>query len=214
MTTYITFDSYYTHTQYNDFIDNLKHNNIIFKEYVCIKSPYQFYIGIDEKYLPVFLKYKIASSTTIQYLLEKIVPFQSSDIYTLTRKTNDNAMSYEKFISPTIFKNIKLHDYACVFRYRNVEELMKITKELGITIWVLGKQRVWNLAFTYSKYIKNYIPLNYLLVEKNRSGDYDTPGYFEHQLNYKKLITTKLTNKYIDYPCYDNGKYLPLKKVN
>lgn len=211
MIKYITFDDNYNITQYNDFITNLKNNKIPFKEYVSVKPPHNFYIGVDEKYLPVFLKYIEAPKSIDRWLVEKVTAFLPSEELFLKRKLSDSPVMFEKFISPKIFQDIQFNDYACIFRYKNKEELIKMTRELGIQVWILGKQREWNLAFSYNKFIKNYINLNWILLEKTKPSEYAVPGMFEAELNYKKLVKTKLTNKYINYPYYDNGKYFPLK---
>jgi hypothetical protein len=215
MKKYVTFDDYYKPSEYNSFLNNLDYNNIEYEQYVCIRPPYHFYIYIDDKYLPVFLRYKIAESSIEKYMLNKIKAFYPNEKYMLTRKDSDSPSgSYEKYISPTIFKNIKNNDYACVFRYKNKEELIRISRELGVAIWDLGKQREWNLAFSYSKFIKSYIPLNWILLEKISSSQFSIPGEFEFELNYKKLNKVKLDNKYLDYPVYINGVYFPLKRTS
>lgn len=214
MLKYITFDNYYTITDYNNFITNLKNNKINFKEFISTKSPYNFYIQIDDKYLPVFLKYNIVPDNTIRYLLEKVQGFYPNEKFYLTRKLSDSPLLFEKYISPKIFQDIKDNEYACVFRYKNKEELYRITRELGIKIWDLGRQREWNLAFTYNKFIHNYIHLNYIILEKTKSGQFSKPGEFELELNYKKLVKVKLDNKFINYPYYDNGIYYALKKTS
>lgn len=213
MNKYITFDNYYTVTDYNNFLSNLDYNKVIYKEYVSIKAPYNFYIELDEKYLPVFLKYKEAPKGIEKYLLEKVQGFYPNEQFLLKRKVSDSPTQIEKFVSPMIFQDINNNQYACVFRYKNKEELIRITRELGIQVWILGKQREWNLAFSYNKFIKNYVPLDWILVEKTKTSDFIEPGSFEYELNYKKLVKTKLTNKFLHYPYYDSGKYFPLKKT-
>lgn len=211
MKKYITFDSYYTHTQYNDFLLNLRANKIIFEEFVCIKPPYQFYIYIEEKYLPVFLKYNIATSSLERYMLNKIRAYYPNEEYTLLRRQTDNPASFEKFVSPIIFRELRTANYACVFRYKNKEELIKISKGLGVKVWDLGRHREWNLGFTFSKMIKNYVNLSWIVLEKTDKSQYSKPGEFEATLNFNKLNKTKLANKYEDYPYYDDGIYYGLK---
>jgi hypothetical protein len=209
----ISFDKYYTRLEYNIFLENLTASKVPFKEYVSIKPPYYFYFSIDEAYIPVFLKHDIAPKGTDKYMLERIKAFQQNEIYTLTRKQSDTPNSFEKYVSPIIFRNLKDNDYGCLFRYKNREQLVKITRDLGIKVWDLGKQREWNVAFSYNKFIRNYVPLDWILLEKKKPSDFSKPGEFEYEFNYKRLIKTKLTNKFLNYPYYEDGKYFPLKKT-
>jgi hypothetical protein len=214
MQKYITFDPYYTHTEYNNFLQNIKDSGIPYKEYVLIKPPYYFYFSIDEKYIPIFLKYKELTKGNERYLLERVKTLYPSEDFYLLRKESDSTLNFEKFISPNIFKQIATEQYACVFRYRNKEQLMSISRELGIQVWVLGRQRDWNLAFSFNKFIKNYIPLDWVLVEKTKPSQFEKPGDFEAYLNYFVLHKVKLTNKVINYPYFDSGVYYPMKTTS
>ncbi len=209
----ISFDESYDQVQYNSFIANLKTNKVEFKEFVSTRAPYYFYVEVDSKYTPVFLKYKVAPKGIYRYLLERVKPLQNNEQMLLTRRLSDSAINFEKFVSPNIFIDLKSADYAVVFRYRNKDQLIEMTKDLGIKVFVLGKHREWNLAFSFNKFIRSYVYNDWVLLEKNSPTLFKNPGEFEEELNYKHLIKVKLTNKTIDYPYYENGKYYPLKRI-
>jgi hypothetical protein len=210
---YITFDPYYNVTMYNSFVATAKKKGIPIKEYIEVRTPYNWYIQIEEKYLPVFLDYKVASKETENYLLEKLIPLFSNEAYTLTRKLSTLPQSFETFVSPDIFQKIPTASYAVCFRYKNKETLMRYSKELGLKIYLLGRHRDWNLAFCFNKYIRNYVFTSDVLLEKNKASEFQKPCDFERMLNYKKLVKAKLNNKTMEYPYIDDGVYYPLKKL-
>lgn len=207
----ISFDAYYSRNEYNKFLENIKTNNVEFIEYVLLRPPYHFYFKISEKHLPVFLKYDILPKNMERFLLEKLKPVMPSDEIYLRRKPGDSALKFEKFVSPRIFRKLVTQQYGILFRYSNRSQLLEISRDTGATIWMLGKHREWNLAFSFSKYIKGYIPLDWVFVEKKKLTQFNKPGEFEYYLNWKKLVTTKLSNKTIDYPYIKDGQYHPLK---
>jgi hypothetical protein len=144
-------------------------------------------------------------------MLEKVIAYFPNEKFLLKRKISDSPTQFERFISPKIFVDVKTADYAAIFRYKNKEQLITMSRDLGIPIYILGKQREWNLAFSFSKMIKNYVYNDWVLIEKTKKSEYTKPGEFEQEFNYKKLVKVRLTNKYFNYPYYDNGKYFPLK---
>lgn len=209
---YITFDGIYSIKNYNDFVNTAKAKKIELKEFINIRPPYRWYIQIEEKYLPVFLNYAVLPKADEKWLLEKMIPLNPMEEYILTRKVSDLPQDFQNFVSPNIFKDIPSADYCVMFKYKNKDELIKISKEIGIKIYVLGMHRGWNLAFTFNKYIRNYIYLDQIILEKKKPSDYQKAGEFEYTLNFKKLVKVKLTNKTLDYPYYEDGTWYPLKK--
>lgn len=210
---FMTFDEFYGVKDYNDFIANAVLNKIEFKEYISIKSPYRWYIEIDEKYKPVFLKYSLGAKGDEKWLLEKMMPLNPMEAYVLKRKVGDLPQEFSTFVTPNIFKDIPSLDYCVAFKYRNKEELRKISKEWGLKIYVLGTYRGWNLAFCTNKYIRNFIYLEQIILEKKKPSDFPKLGDFEQTLNFKKLVKVKFSNKTLDYPYYEDGEWNPLKRV-
>lgn len=210
---YITFDGIYNVQRYNEFVQNIKSYKVLYKEFISIRPPYKWHIQIEERYAPVFLKYQVLTKADEKWLLETMKPLYPNEAYILTRKVSDLPQDFQNFVSPNIFKDIPSADYALVFKYKNKEELLKISKEWGIKIYVLGKHREWNLAFTFNKYIRNFIFLDQIILEKKKPSDFQKQGEFEQTLNFKKLVKVKFTNKTIDYPFYEDGIWHPLKKT-
>lgn len=206
----ITFDPYYTITSYNNFLQAAKDNKLQFTEYISTITPYYWYIDVPEKYLPVFVKYKKCSKAEERWLVAKLVPLFANEEFNLKRRETDKLANFEKFTTPKVFRTLRHKDYACVFRYKREQDLLEISRESGIKIWTVGEAKGWKLALCFSKYIKNYIPLDFIILEKKSKEEFSKPGEFEVELNYKKFVNDKLKNKYVEYPYYEDGKYYPL----
>ncbi|MDD2505498.1 MAG: hypothetical protein PHF21_04450 [Bacilli bacterium] len=210
---FITFDPYYSVKDYSDFIENSKKLGYKLEEYISLKTPYNWYIKVNKDQLPIFLKYDIASDSTQRFLVEKIKPLYPNEEYMLTRRSTDAKSEFERFVSPKIFQKIKSASYCCLFRYKNKDDLIKITKKLPTIIYDLGNYKTWNLALCFNKYIRNYIFSSWVLLEKKNESDFSKPGEFEYLLNYKILVDTKFNNKTIEYSYFKDGTYTPLKRI-
>jgi hypothetical protein len=210
---FITFDPYYSVKDYSDFIENSKKLGYKLEEFISLKTPNNWYIKVNKDQLPIFLKYDIASDSTQRFLVEKIKPLYPNEEYILTRRPTDAKSDFERFVSPKIFQKIKSASYCCLFRYKNKDDLIKITKELPTVIYDLGNYKTWNLALCFNKYIRNYIFSSWVLLEKKNESDFSKPGEFEYLLNYKILVDTKFNNKTIEYSYFKDGTYTPLKRI-
>lgn len=210
---FITFDPYYSVKEYSEFLNNSKKLGLKIEEYISLRPPHNWYLKVNKDQLPIFLKYDIASDSTQKFLVEKVKPLYSNEEYILTRRPTDAKSEFEKFTSPRIFQKIKSASYCCLFRYKNKDELVKITKEIPTKIYDLGTYKTWNLALCFNKYIRNYVYSSWILLEKKNESDFSKPGEFEYTLNYKVLVDVKFNNKTIEYPYWKEGTYYPLKRL-
>lgn len=209
---YITFDDFYSIKEYNSFIENAKKRTEI-QEYISLKPPHHWYIKIKKEHLPLFLRFKIASDSTERFLVQKIKPLYPSEEMQLIRRESTSLKDFERFVSPKIFQKVKHSSYAVLFRYKNKQELIKITKESPVKIYDLGQVGKWNLAMCFNKYIRNYIFSSWILIEKTKESEFVNPGDFEQYLNYKILVTSKFDNKTFEYPFVKDGVYTTLKRL-
>ena len=209
---FITFDPYYDINQYNHFIKVAKSKGLEIKEYISLKAPHHWYIKVNQAHFPAFLDFKLASDAMSKYLVEKLTPLYPNEAMLLTRRPTDSLVNFEKFVSPKVFQRVKNASYVCLFRYKNRQELLNITKELPTKIYDLGYHKTWNLAICFNKYIRNHVFSSHILIEKTNETQFGTPGEFELHLNYKILVNTKFNNKTIEYPYAENGNYFTLKR--
>lgn len=211
---YITFDPYYGVDEFNKFLESAKNNNVKYTKYISIRPPYDWYIKVQDKDIPKWVDYKEATNDEIRYLISMIIPVYPSDEWFLYRREAKAKKDFESYISPKIFKDLKTAKFGMIFRYSNLNELLTISKDLNITIWIIGKtqEKGWNLAFTFNPYVKGLIPLTHVLLEKTNAIQYQNPGEFEQVFNYKILVKEKLENKSFYQQMVKSGKYIPVNR--
>lgn len=205
----ITFDPYYSIQEYNKFIETAKKKNIKFKEYICIKPPYNWFIEIEQGKEPTFLDFKYATSTDERYLLEKLIPiYPADDTYLKRRETNPRS-EYERYVSPNIFKKIPQAKYCTIFKFSSIDQIRKISTN-GIKVYYIGRYRGSYIGFSFNKYIQNFIMPSNIILAKTSDSQYSVHGEFEADFNYKFLVGSKMTNKTRELPYAMDGIYYPL----
>jgi hypothetical protein len=129
----ITFDKDYPVKQSIEFTEQAKKNKIPFKTYVYMKSPYSWFIEIDEKFKPLYLKFYEASVSDKKYMLQTVIPITPSEEAKLIRRQSDAHLNSEKFISPEIFIALKDKEYGCIFKYSNLTKIKTISKYVRLS---------------------------------------------------------------------------------
>lgn len=209
---YITFDPYYPLSIINQFIESYRNkygkHSLRNKIGISTISPYNWFIRVDnQKNLPIWINYKVASTNEIKNMVHTVIPLLAVEEYRLMRRPGDLPNNFSRFITPECFKGFNNQKYAVIFRMTSDEDLKVISKEIGTTIWKLGKHRGnWKLCLCYDKGIKNYLSQNQIIQEKLSKSDFSSPGSFEVALNLK-LVSDKLHNKVMQYPYWKNGNY-------
>lgn len=210
----ITFDKYYEKSQVNKFMEEFKNNygekSLRNREFVSILSPYRHYVKIRKTDLPVFLKYDKATSTQAKNAIVKIIPLKNSEEYKLKRRNTDADVDIGRFIENEAFAEVHEHSYAIAFRYKTLEQMLNISKDLKIDIYDLGRQNnSWNLALGFDKGIKQFIHKDYILLEKESKSKFKRAGSFEQALNFNYLRASAFKNKTMQVPYFNKrGKYI------
>lgn len=213
---YITFDPFYSVKQINEFMEQYKNNGFLYISdmLISIRPPYYRYIKVEDNQLPVFIKYKEASNMELMNSVHQVIPLYAKDEFLLQRRYNlDSESIISNFIEPSIFRQLRQKPYGVVFKWFDNHELQDITLKLKSKIYVLGVHRSsWKLAFSFDRGIKSFIAPEQVILEKLNMGDFSKPGEFEIKLN-QLLVSDKLKNKVIEYPLWDNGRYIPLPRT-
>lgn len=208
---FVTFDNYYEIDEYNEFIQAAKNNNIQFTEYISIRAPYNWYVKVDT--LPQFVNYEVSTPKDDKWLVSKMLARYPNEEYLLQRRIGNNVI--EKYISPEPLIRARTAQYWMIFKSGGHTELMKISENIeSEKLYVLGKARGYFLILTFNKYFQSFIHKNFILLEKETTGQYGNPGEIEQALNYKILVKEKLENKTMELPYYQGGKYYPLKRLS
>ena len=208
---YFTIDPYYTNQFYNEAKEALKNNKIDFKEFVSIKPPYNFYFGLSDDLKPLLVNYDEISSAESRWLVNIVTPIQVVDEYLLLRRENDNSSNaIRKFIENEPLRIAHESKYACFFNVRSKAQILEISRlYYPFRIWYFGKyfKNRYRLCLTFDENIKNFIPAEDILLEKN-SSEYNEVGRFEATLNYKVFLQKDRLIKFSMTPYIENGIYV------
>ena len=201
---YITLDDYYTTLEYNQSIQALKNNNKEFKEFISIKSPFNWYIKIDEE--PIMVNYDLAKKSDVRFLVNKVQTLKDNEEYLFQRKDDSNSSKgVTKYSENIPLREARFSDYSCFFNAINQEQLIQISKELPVKIYYFGRYlKKYKVCLCTNKMILNFINKDQILLEKEQKQE---PGRFEAELNYKVFKNLDFLDKYTFTPYFENGSY-------
>lgn len=102
----LTFDGFYSNSEINDFLNNLKNKNILYNEFINTRD-YKLYI--ETEYDASILNYNEISKTQKMFLISKVIPSLSID-----------EIKYNRFLSNSNNKElIKLGFNDVYYLYNN-----------------------------------------------------------------------------------------------
>lgn len=212
---YITLDPYYSVQEYNTFLTAARNNGVVYEEFIYLKPPHNRYLYIQEKDLPKFINYDIASSSQKSWLISVVKPRYPNEAYILQRRGGQD-VSYWNYILPKDIVNINSNEYLCIFKAQDHSELKELSEKLGNSIiyrWGKAENKGYNIFICTNKYIKGFISSSKILLEYDGNIP-KNKGYIEYDLNYKVLVREKLMNKTYELEYYQNGKRFPLKSYS
>lgn len=178
---FYTIDPYYDVNFYNQSKEALKNNNVNFSEFIEIKSPYRWFLKLNES--PIMVNYdKIEKN---RFLVQKVQALRPNDEYLLQRRGNSEGTNIKRYIYNDAFRDAE--DYGLFFNIKNREEFIRLSREYPGKIYYLGKyyDNKFRVCLVNNPMIKNYILPNQILLEK--TPDMKEPGRFEAEFNYKIL---------------------------
>mgnify|MGYP003589137322 CR=1 FL=1 len=178
---FYTIDPYYDVNFYNQSKEALKNNNVNFSEFIEIKSPYRWFLKLNES--PIMVNYdKIEKN---RFLVQKVQALRPNEEYLLQRRGNSEGTNIKRYIYNDAFRDAE--DYGLFFNIKNREEFIRLSREYPGKIYYLGKyyDNKFRVCLVNNPMIKNYILPNQILLEK--TPDMKEPGRFEAEFNYKIL---------------------------
>ena len=198
-------DPFYDVNQYNESLQALANNNIKYEEFILLKNPYNFYLRLENKKLPVMLNYEMISRNRWMNLVTKVKPLVPKDILKLYR-FNKNISSLKDYVNNDAFAEALKSKRTIIFNYKNREQLMNLSKSYG-KIYILGKyiNNKHRLAMCFNPEIKNVLMPNDMLldIKEHKLGE------LELKINNFILKNKEKIIKYSQTPYFENGKYIP-----
>ena len=207
---FITIDPYHDIQFYNEAKQALKNNGYQFKEFINIKTPYDWYLQVDQK--PMMVNYDIASSSEERWLVNTVQPLRPNEEYLFLRRNTDNGpKALLKFIENEPMKAARTADYAVFFTIRNREEGETLSKEYPGKIWYLGKyyNNKYRVCLATHRTIRGFLNDNQVLLERNK--ELSEPGRFESELNFKVFRGNDMLIKFTETPFFENGQFRAVK---
>lgn len=198
---FYTLDNYYGVKFYNDTREALKNNQIKFKEFIEIKSPYNWYIKLDDNLKPIMVNYD--EKQKYRFLVQKVKALRSNEEYLLQRREDDAGTNIKKYIFNDAFRDSE--EYGIFFHIKSKDELLKISREFPGKIYYLGKyyDNKYRVCICNNIMIKNYINPGQILLEK--TPEMKEPGKFEAEFNYRVLKLNDYIVKYTETIYAING---------
>ena len=201
-----TIDEYYDILFYNECLNALKNNNVVFKEYINLRPPYNWYIATES--LPILVNYDLLDKTQEKFLVNKVEPTLASEEYLLLRKMSNagkKAINFYVLNEPLQFAENS--NYACFFNLRSKEQALELSRSLG-KIYYFGKyyNNKFRVALCFNNMIKNFISPEDILVEKETSAT-----QMELDLNWKVFKLKDKLRKFTNTPYFDNGVFKTVK---
>lgn len=178
---FYTIDPYYDVNFYNQSKEALKNNNVNFSEFIEIKSPYRWFLKLNES--PIMVNYDKLEKN--RFLVQKVQALRPNEEYLLQRRGNSEGTNIKRYIYNDAFRDAE--DYGLFFNIKNREEFIRLSREYPGKIYYLGKyyDNKFRVCLVNNPMIKNYILPNQILLEK--TPDMKEPGRFEAEFNYKIL---------------------------
>lgn len=211
---YISFDNYYSKSEYNRFLISAFNNSVNVQEYISIKPPYNWWLAIDDKDVPKFLDYDETKDT--RYFVSKIVPRYPNEEFILRRKDNDPKSDVRRFIENDVLSMATKEKFVCVFVFQGTK-IRDYSKEIDSKLYILGQKGMYKVGVCFNPYIQNVvIPSDIILtVEDN---DWRGQGEIEQRINYLWKPQLKLSNKTMESSYFYKGEYnmiqRPIMKIS
>lgn len=202
---FVSIDTYYGVEFYKQCIEALKNNEVSFKEFISIKSPFKWWVKLDTA--PIMVNYDIASKEEERFLINKVIPNRPNSEYLLLRRDDISIDSLKRYTENEPFQ--KCRSTGLFFKVQNKAELLRISKDYPKKIWFIGKyyNNKYNVCMAEDSIIKNFLPPESVLLE-NTFKEY---GRFEVEFNWKILLLKERIVKFTETPYALNGQYITPK---
>lgn len=208
---FYSIDEYYDVEFYKQVLEALKNNRVDFKEYISTIAPYNFIIECSDK--PSFINYDEVPSNKTRFLVNLITPLTPSSAYIYERRNSIVNLDAVKHYAINDALGSAQITKEGIFFHATKEEILRISKEFPRKIYYFGRyfNNRYNLFFSDSLMIKNYINSEDILVESN---NFKMASELETELNFKVFREKARLFKISETPYVINGRYYPISSAS
>ena len=163
---FISIDDYYDIDFYNDALMALEENGVQYSEHILFQNSSIPKYCLNLPSAPLMVHYNSLLPEEEKYLVSKVIPIDANSSVELYRKHGD----FGKGIRKEIYLNdafLSIENYAAFINISSKEEALKLSKDIPLKIWYLGKYfNKYKVCLITSDYFIPALKESQILLEK------------------------------------------------
>ena len=206
----ISIDDYYDIDFYNDALMALEENGVQYSEHILFQNSSIPKYCLNLPSAPLMVHYNSLLPEEEKYLVSKVIPIDANSSVELYRKHGD----FGKGIRKEIYLNdafLSIENYAAFINISSKEEALKLSKDIPLKIWYLGKYfNKYKVCLITSDYFIPALKESQILLEKTEKMSIVR---FEQEFNFNVLHRKDRLIKYSKTPYFEGGVFYKPKNL-
>ena len=206
----ISVDDYYDIDFYNDALMALEENGVQYSEHILFQNSSIPKYCLNLPSAPLMVHYNSLLPEEEKYLVSKVIPIDANSSVELYRKHGD----FGKGIRKEIYLNdafLSIENYAAFINISSKEEALKLSKDIPLKIWYLGKYfNKYKVCLITSDYFIPALKESQILLEKTEKMSIVR---FEQEFNFNVLHRKDRLIKYSKTPYFEGGIFYKPKNL-
>ena len=207
---FISVDDYYDIDFYNDALMALEENGAQYSEHILFQNSSIPKYCLNLPSAPLMVHYNSLLPEEEKYLVSKVIPIDANSSVELYRKHGD----FGKGIRKEIYLNdafLSIENYAAFINISSKEEALKLSKDIPLKIWYLGKYfNKYKVCLITSDYFIPVLKESQILLEKTEKMSIVR---FEQEFNFSVLHRKDRLIKYSKTPYFEGGIFYKPKNL-
>ena len=207
---FISIDDYYDIDFYNDALMALEENGVQYSEHILFQNSSIPKYCLNLPSAPLMVHYNSLLPEEEKYLVSKVIPIDANSSVELYRKHGD----FGKGIRKEIYLNdafLSIENYAAFINISSKEEALKLSKDIPLKIWYLGKYfNKYKVCLITSDYFIPALKESQILLEKTEKMSIVR---FEQEFNFNVLHRKDRLIKYSKTPYFEGGVFYKPKNL-
>lgn len=207
---FISIDDYYDIDFYNDALMALEENGVQYSEHILFQNSSIPKYCLNLPSTPLMVHYNSLLPEEEKYLVSKVIPIDANSSVELYRKHGD----FGKGIRKEIYLNdafLSIENYAAFINISSKEEALKLSKDIPLKIWYLGKYfNKYKVCLITSDYFIPALKESQILLEKTEKMSIVR---FEQEFNFSVLHRKDRLIKYSKTPYFESGIFYKPKNL-